>query len=324
MKSLPAALFVTRCLVRDTFRQSLASRTFWLILGLSGLCILLCLSVRIEGVTAFTPKGEIELFGPDRQPFTGLNKGEGRLSIAFGAIRSRMFRDPESEIRFLQTLLAWFGASMIGLLLVLLWTSGFLPEFLQPSSATVLLAKPVPRWALLLGKYVGVLAFVAFQALVFVGGTWLALGWSTGFWFPGYLLTIPLLVLQFAVLYAFSAFLAVWTRSTVVCIFGALLLWGVCAAVNLSRHRAVAAPEGERPAAAPVVEAAYWVLPKPADLAHFLAEVLQSGKHFQEGAEVRAAAARNAIDVELSLLTSLLFAGALLGLASRRLVRMEY
>src|SRR5207302_7574837 len=159
--NLPASLLVVRCLARDTFRQSLASRTFWLVLGLSGLCVLLCLSVRLEGYTAITPKGEIELFGPDRQPFTGMNQGAGTVSVAFGAIRLRQFRDGQAEVLFLQTVLAKWGAGAVGLLLVLLWTSGFLPEFLDPRAATVLLAKPVPRWSLLAGKYLGVLAFVA-------------------------------------------------------------------------------------------------------------------------------------------------------------------
>ena len=64
--NLPAALFAVRCLAGDTFRQSLATRTFWLVLGASGLCILLCLSVGVEGATAERPPGEIELFGRDQ------------------------------------------------------------------------------------------------------------------------------------------------------------------------------------------------------------------------------------------------------------------
>ena len=316
---LPAALFVVRCLVRDTFRQSLASRTFWLILGLSGLVILLCLSVRLEGYTATTPKGEIELFGPDRQPFTGLNKEAGTFSVAFGAIRLRQFRDGQAEVVFLQTVLAKWGAGAVGLLLVLLWTSGFLPEFLDPRAATILLAKPVPRWALLAGKYLGVLAFVAFQAAVFVGGTWLALGLATDVWHPAYLLTAPLLVLEFALLYSISALLAVWTRSTVVCIFGTLLFWAVCSAVDVRRHTAMAEAPAKAP---PTVEAAYWVLPKPADVALLLDGVLQSDRHFQ-GPPAQQAMLK-ALDVELSLLTSLLFTAAVLGLAGRLFVTREY
>jgi ABC-type transport system involved in multi-copper enzyme maturation permease subunit len=319
--TLPAAFFVVRCLVRDTFRQSLASRTFWLVLGLSAVCIVVCLSVRLEGYTAVTPKGEIELFGPDRQPFTGLNKQAGTFSVAFGAIRLRQFRDGQAEVAFLQTVLAKWGAGAVGLLLVLLWTSGFLPEFLDPRAATVLLAKPVPRWSLLAGKYLGVLAFVTFQASVFVGGTWLALGLATDVWHPAYLLTVPLLVLEFALLYSVSALLAVWTRSTVVCIFGTLLFWALCSSVDVGRHAVVAAG-GASEKAPPAVEAAYWVLPKPADVVLLLDGVLQSDRHFQGPPAQQAM--QKAVDPELSLLSSLLFTGAVLGLAGRRFATREY
>lgn len=319
---LPSLVYVLRCLLRDTFRQSLASRTFWLILAFSGVCILFCLSVRIEGATAWKPPGEIELYGPDRQPFTGLNAGEGRLSMAFGAVRLRLFRDGEAEIVFLQTLLARWGASAVGMLLVLLWTCGFLPEFLQPQSASVLMAKPVPRWVLLAGKYLGVLAFVTFQALVFIGGTWLALGLKTGFWTPGYLFVIPLLVLEFAFLYGVSALLAVWTRSTVICLVGSLLFWAACASLNFTRHSVVphAAPQ---PAAA-LLEAGYWVLPKPTDINLLLGQLLHSDKHFHDRSELSAAQAANQFNPGLSLVTSFLFTAAILALAGRRLARADY
>ncbi len=176
----PTAIRVVRCMIRDTVRQSLASRGFWLLLGLSGLCILICLSVSIQGATAVRPAGEIELFGADRQPYTGLNQGRGTISLGFGAVHVEQWRNPESSIRMLEILLALIVGGAVGMLLLLLWASGFLPEFLQPRAASVLLTKPVPRWALLVAKFLGVLAFVAFQVAVFVLGTWAALGLRTG------------------------------------------------------------------------------------------------------------------------------------------------
>ena len=105
----------------------------------------------------------------------------------------------------------------------------------------MLLAKPVPRWGLLAGKYIGVLAFVLAQAVYFVGGTWLALALRTGVWDAAYLLSIPLLLLQFAVFFGFSLLLAVCFRSTVVCVFGSIAFWGICWAINFGRHAVMAA-----------------------------------------------------------------------------------
>ena len=105
---------------------------------------------------------------------------DGTLSLAFGAVRVAVARDVRAAVHFFQLILAAGVADTLGLLLTLVWTAGFLPGFLAPQAVAVLLAKPVPRWGLLAGKYVGVLAFVLAQAVYFVGGTWLALALADG------------------------------------------------------------------------------------------------------------------------------------------------
>ena len=328
--NLPAALFAVRCLVRDTFRQALASRVFWLMLVVSGLCIALCLSVHIEGVQSLRRPGETELIGPDDKPYTGSDPSHGQMTLAFGAVRLGLFRDAETQVHFLQSVLAQWVAGAAGTLLVLIWTAGFLPEFLQPSAATVLLAKPVPRWSLLVGKFLGVLTFVGFQAVVFVGGTWLALGLRTGVWLPGYLLTIPLLLLNFAVISSFAALLAVSTRSTVACAFGAILFWALCGGVNYARHAALAqasvAPEASPypPVFLGAVEAGYWLLPKPADMGILVQQAVETNKHFGGRPEFRAVLEQGAFHPELALFTSVLFGVALLAVAARQLARTDY
>src|SRR5262249_36932101 len=159
-------------------------------------------------------------------------------------------------------------------------------------------AKPVPRWALLAGKYLGVVAFVGFQAAVFVGGTWLALACATGVWDSAYLLAIPLLMTEFAFLYAVSALLAVCARSAVVCIFGTLLFWALCGLVSYRRNLDHARAAGQTAGAAPALEAAYWVLPKPADVALLLGELVRSEEHFRTPGDLRPA---TAVDPELSI-----------------------
>jgi ABC-type transport system involved in multi-copper enzyme maturation permease subunit len=324
---LPAVLFGIRSLVRDTIRHSLAARTFWLLLAATVLCVGLCLSVRVEGVTAYRPKGEIELYGGDAHPFTGFNRGTGMLSLGFGLMHVDLGRDREQAVHFLEGLLV-LGAGSFGLLLGLVWTAGFLPDFLEPNSAAVLLAKPVPRWSLLVGKYLGVLAFVFVQLAIFIGGTWVALGLKTGVWLAGYLVALPLLLLLFALFYAFSVVVATYTRSTVVCIVGSVAFLTVCSAVNTGRHAAVAAsPPGSGEsgsAAAWPWKAGYWVLPKPTDVILLMAGAVEADKHFRAPTGQGRGGAGATFAPELSLLTSLLFTAALLGLAARRFHAAEY
>jgi ABC-type transport system involved in multi-copper enzyme maturation permease subunit len=173
-------------------------------------------------------------------------------------------------------------ADVGGLLLALLWTAGFLPGFLEPAAASVLLAKPAPRWLLLVGKTVGVLAFVGLQAILFVGGTWVALGLRTNVWDPSYLLCIPLLLLHFAVFFSFSAMLAVATRSSTACVFGSVLFWIMCWGLNFGRHvtHVVSDLHGVSNILGATTEVAYWVLPKPLDFQLMLSDGLQPGEVF--------------------------------------------
>jgi ABC-type transport system involved in multi-copper enzyme maturation permease subunit len=332
-----AFIYVTRWLVRDTFRQALASRVFWIMLAVSGLCTLFCLGVSIRGGEPLKSKGDIELYKPgSNEPLTQtpLDLEYGSMSLLFGAVRNVPLggRDREACVQMLGVLFANFGG-VVGLLLTLVWTAAFLPEFLQPSSASVLLAKPVPRWALLVGKYLGVLAFVAFQAAVYFLGTWLALGARTGVWLPGYLAGVPLLLLQFAAIYSFAVLLAVCTRSTVSCLFGALLFWGVCWAMNLGRHMVVSlpwvVPDGASlpTVSAFVTEAGYWILPKPADMVIILEQMLEAGRHFDTLSSqpwVREMQAHGYWDPMLSLISSLLFAVVMLVLSARQLAQTDY
>jgi ABC-type transport system involved in multi-copper enzyme maturation permease subunit len=327
----PEIIYAVRWLIRDTFRQAVATRIFWIMLAVSGLCIAFCLSVGTEGGESLRRPGEQELFDRNEKPFVGTNRGD--MTLLFGAVRFELARDAESGVHFLQVLLGTWVAGTAGLLLTLVWTAGFVPEFLHPSAASVLFAKPIPRWALLAGKFLGVVIFVAFQALIFFGGTWLALGLRTDVWLYGYLAGILVLVLHFAVIYSFAVLLAVCTRSPVACIFGSVLFWLVCFGMNYGRHATLALPD-IAPGVAPLpasatfaIEAGYWILPKPADMVMILEQAFEARQHFSglsDLPEFAIVCRTGAFWPELSLLTSLVFCLAMLMIAGRHLATTDY
>jgi ABC-type transport system involved in multi-copper enzyme maturation permease subunit len=328
---LPAVVYTIRLLVRDTFRQAVASSVFWVMLAFSGLCILVCLSVSVRGDQPLRHPGEPTEFLPHGFPVdpqvaarSGVDLVSGDLTVGFGAVRLELGRDAEDAVRFFQLLLAGGVADTMGILLALLWTAGFVPGFLEPASAAVLLVKPVPRWALLAGKYLGVLAFVAVQAALFVGGTWVALGLKTGIWHTAYLWCVPILVLHFAVFFSFSALVGVCTRSTVACVVSSLALWFVCWGTNVAHLAHLAGPEQGLTPARFLTEAGYWILPKPAEVNFLLQQALDSSAFFARLPEFNALAQRDAVDPVSLVLTSAAFIAVMLTLAGRRLVRMDY
>lgn len=331
--NLPLAITTVRCLARDTFRQALASGLFWLMASITLLGVVFCLSVTVEGdANLQPPPDDLPELLPNHPDFKELAKQEnlpvpsGNVTLAFGAIRAPLGRDRHDAVRFIQYVLAEWVADAGGLLLALIWTAGFLPAFLEPSNAAVLLAKPTPRWALLAGKYVGVLAFVAVMASAFIGGTWLALGLATGVWDGRYLLAVPMLVLHFAIFYSFSVLLAVASRSTVVCVFGAIVFWMLCWGMNFGRHYVVTLPEFEsmRPAMKVLVEVGYWTLPKPGDQGIILAGLLDAGRFASPVPAFTLAQQQGHFHLELSLLTSVLFALVMLACAAREFVIQDY
>src|SRR5882672_6995133 len=161
-------------LIRDTFRQSLASGVCWLLLATSAICTLVCLSVTVEGEAPLKAPGENPEFLPraDRDAADGqiaAREGvavvSGTVKLGFGAISVPLARDARSAVCNLELLFAGGVADTLGLLLTLVWTAGFLPQFLDRRHISVLLTKPAPRWCLLAGKYIGVLTFVLLHAL---------------------------------------------------------------------------------------------------------------------------------------------------------------
>lgn len=363
--SMSSTLRALGWLIWDTFRQSLASRLFWLMLAVSTVGILLCLSISIPDVT---PMHDLEgdplgaLYDGDKELAQSIAEGghaPGRMTLGFGLFQVDYFRDGPSEIHFLLVVLAVGLAGTLGTLLTVIFTGGFLPESLQPSVASVLLAKPIPRWLLLVGKYLGVVAFVAFHAGIFVLGTWLALGARTGVWMPGYLWSFPLLLGHFAVIYGFSALLAVLTRNAIACVFGTILFWAICFGMNSGRHASIALPELARAQAAPaespadgeqpvagseagsssardrtiadqspalkgMLELGYWLLPKPADFGILLDRAVSGSEHMAAPESFQVVAREGRFHPALSILSSLAFAAAMLAMAAREFGRMDY
>lgn len=363
----PAALLAIRWLVRDTFRQARASGLSWLMLAGTGICVLLCLSVHVDGdlplsqgdspdrpemlprsdlvaasaAAASVPgQGALQTLGVFTIPAPCFSReyqqvaaalrhdvplSQGRFTLAFGAIPVEMTRDRLHAVRSFECALVGWVADAAGLLLALFWTAGFLPSFLKPSVITVLLAKPTPRWALLAGKWLGVLTFVAAQAGGFVFATWLALAARTGVWDPTYLLCLPILLLHFAVFFSFSTLLAVLTRSTVVCGIGSILFWLVCWGMNFGRHAALGIPELQQAHSfALLTESAYWALPKPLDFHLLLVNTLHAQDFTTQATDLQALLDRGAWHPELSVLASLLCAAVLIWIAAAEFVKADY
>lgn len=141
-----------------------------------------------------------------------------------------------------QTFLAGFASSLnyifdkfvmsIGLFIAILVTSGMIPEMFEPGSLNLLLSKPVPRWLLLFGKFVGGCAFISLCAAYLFLGLWLWLGLAGGLWDRGLLWSIPLYVVVFAIYFSVSMLVGILFRSAIVSVILTVVFWGFCFATG--------------------------------------------------------------------------------------------
>lgn len=163
-------------LIVDTFHEALARKIFWGLFALSTAMILFFLFLLkidiVEGAMA-----TISLLGQESPKRWQIDK---------------LVRHVQSGIAtFLYT---W------GMFLAVFASSGLVPDMLEVGRIELLLSKPVRRWQILAGRYVGNTLVVGCNIAYLVLGVWMILGWKTGLWPKAFLLTILFTLFIFSVL----------------------------------------------------------------------------------------------------------------------------
>jgi ABC-type transport system involved in multi-copper enzyme maturation permease subunit len=107
-----------------------------------------------------------------------------------------------------------FSIYVVSMLLFIAASAGYFPAMLEAGAIDIVLAKPLERWKIFFGKYLGGLAlfsaalFCAY-ALLFFG-----LGVRTGVWHPAIFRVMPLQLLSAATLFGLIALIGVLRGST--------------------------------------------------------------------------------------------------------------
>ncbi len=163
-------------------------------------------------------------------------QGAFGASFLFGAFHLPLRRISVAVlVTGIQITLAQVCVGFFGMLVALLSCAGFVPNMLQKGTLDLVLARPLSRSTLLIGKYLGGLWYVALIAAFLIGGCWVGLAARSGYTAPAFLLTIPSLLLTFAALHAVSTLVGVMTRSSGLAALLACGTWGVSTVVATGR-----------------------------------------------------------------------------------------
>src|SRR6266550_1436425 len=182
---------VTLALVRDTFREAFARKIFWGFFGCSTAVILFFIFLMkidvVEGALA-----TISLFGKESRAtdVTNLVRGVHGSLLAF--------------LYGFELFLAVFASA------------GLIPTIFEPGRIELLLSKPVRRYHILLGRYLGNLLVIAFNMLYLVVAVWIVFGLKTGVWTHQFLYSTAITIFMFAVMLTVVLLIAVLTESAVV------------------------------------------------------------------------------------------------------------
>lgn len=307
----------TWALIADSFRESLDRKIFWVMLIIEGIvaAAMFCIT-----------------FQPDQ------------VDILFGTwvIKTDIFgAGGELRTDFLTSVLVeWIGDSVlgsVGIFLAIIATAGFIPSLLDRGTVELVASKPLPRWKLFLGRYLGSLSFILVHATLFVSVTFLIAGSRWGVWVPRYLIIIPLMVVLFSYLYCISALVGTFTRSTIASILVTIIVWiGIVGVQSTGDYFEMFPEWKEYSTAYRATQAIRWSIPKTQDITLLARKWTRAADpttmmpddhasaHDMIGRARRAEMARLQIPPVYTIGSSLLFEAVILLLALWKFSRSDY
>lgn len=189
----PSGLKAVLAIASDTLTLLCRRRLFWLNIWLSVLVVLAVASI------SCTREGWSVGFGMKSFPSNYLIKGSSwETTLFFGVVR----RTAQWWVAGVAPLLALFSMASV------------VPKTLKSGLAALLFTKAGGRSEVLLGRFLGGLAFAAVPVLVCVTGLFFVLGWRLGVWEGRLFWAVPFALLFFAAMSAVTVMLGVLTRSS--------------------------------------------------------------------------------------------------------------
>lgn len=157
-----------------------------------------------------------------------------------------------------------------GLFLALFTTSNLVPRLCAPGWVGLVLAQPISRGWLLIGRVLGATVVVAVNLGYLIVGSWLLLTWKTGVGTPGFLAAGALILYAYVVLYSAMVLVGVVTGSSPVSLIVGAATWiSGLTAYGLHAHPGwllSLRAGGPREVARALTDGLYWSLPKTYEL----------------------------------------------------------
>lgn len=103
---------------------------------------------------------------------------------------------------------------MVSLIIYLFVCAGYVPNMIEAGSIDLVLSKPIRRWHIYFGKYVGGLLLYSLILLIAYVLIFTGVGLRTGVWHWKFFGALPMTLFSAALLFSIIAWVGLWTRST--------------------------------------------------------------------------------------------------------------
>ena len=162
------------------------------------------------------------------------------------------------------------------LLLAIFSSASFVPVMLEKGTIDLLLSKPISRPQLLIGKYLGGLLVVFLNILFLIVGVWLIISLKFSYWDFSFLLVSLTVTFSFAVLYSIIVLFGVITRSSILGMMVAYLIFLILSPL-LQLYKTELHTFVENGIAKTILDGLYYIIPQTAELMGKLTVALASG-----------------------------------------------
>jgi ABC-type transport system involved in multi-copper enzyme maturation permease subunit len=151
-----------------------------------------------------------------------------------------------------------------------------IPAALEKGQVELLLSKPVSRTQIIIGKFIGVIIFNFIIISFLILGTWIITSFRFSFWNANFLLSIPVILFIFAVLYSIILLFGVITKQSLA---GMMIVYFIFLIVSPFLY---AVKEGSigflnSSGIESLLITLYYILPKTAELGAYFHMILFSG-----------------------------------------------
>ncbi len=135
------------------------------------------------------------------------------------ALSQRVEKEIQAYSPLQKSLEFWFVIATGVIFTLSMWgyiaaSAGYFPGFLKEGAIDVVLSKPIERWKVFFGKYLGGLVLFSSMMVIAYLILFFGLGFRTGIWHTRIFLSLPLVLFTAALLYAFIAWFGIRFRST--------------------------------------------------------------------------------------------------------------